>query len=140
MLSKIDLNILLSGSSFESGTYSHVLSSYISRRGANADLIFPRRNTAIFGGDSLGCGPNSVLGPDLNLVGMELPENRLIDYEKKPSGLPRSVHKSMTTWPSAGAKLGPFVQRVLPLIRKIEIRKLVKITNRYNYAKIVANF
>jgi hypothetical protein len=59
LLSKLDLNILLSNSYFESGIYNHIILSSIYARGANTDLILPTRDTPIFGTISADDAPKS---------------------------------------------------------------------------------
>jgi len=61
---KLDLIALLVDSYFESGIYNHVLLSSISPRAANTDLVLPRSNSTIFGGDSADYGPKSIWGSE----------------------------------------------------------------------------
>ena len=56
LLSKSGLIIRLSASSFRSGIYHHAMFCSIPPRRENTDLILPRRNTTIFGSDSVDYG------------------------------------------------------------------------------------
>ena len=81
LLSKLGLITLLFDSPFGSDTYNQVFLCPISPRKVTSDLIFPTRNTAIFGFPSGDYGPESVWDRDGTPSELGRWENYLTDYQ-----------------------------------------------------------